>query len=186
MSLGAPVLLSESFGHRWCNKRASPAAAEWVVRPVQGDATLPVDIPAQFQRVPYDPARHPQSAEFDPTQGANCQLWAYALLKHFGIDVPRFRSSDLWDDQHFSDAVWEPEPLDLLLFNDTDRAWGAHVAVYLGDGVVTHLSREIGFPEVCSLENMLRNPKYRVLVGVKRMKAPGTPMQPTAAGDPRD
>ena len=133
---------------------------------------MPIAVPPEFQCIPYDSTRHPQSAEFDFSKGANCQLWAYALLKHFGLEVPPFRSSELWEDQEFSDTVHGFEPLDLMLFNDTANSWGAHVAVYLGDGVVAHLSRQIGLPEVCTIEEMLRNTKYRVLVGAKRIKAP--------------
>jgi hypothetical protein len=136
---------------------------------------MPIEVPPEFRCIPYDPARHPQSAEFDFDKGANCQLWAYALLKHFGLEVPPFRSSELWDDTEFSDAVQELEPLDLMLFNDTKRAWGAHVAVYLGDGVVAHLSRQIGLPEVRAVGDVLQNPKYRVFVGAKRIKAPSRP-----------
>ena len=83
-----------------------------------------------------------------------------------------FRSSELWDDNEFSAVVHELEPLDLVLFNAAERSWGAHVAVYLGDGVVAHLSRHIGLPEVRTVEEMLRTPKYRVLVGAKRIKPP--------------
>jgi hypothetical protein len=146
---------------------------------------MPIEVPPELRGIPYDYDRHPQSAAFDLSKGANCQLWAYALLKHFGIEVPPFRSSELWDDTDFSDAVHGFEPLDLLLFNDTESSWGAHVAVYLGDGVVAHLSRHIGLPQVCALEEMLRAPKYRVLVGAKRIKAPDRSMQPSPACGPR-
>jgi hypothetical protein len=136
------------------------------------EKAVPIEVPPEFRCTPYDDARHPGAAEFDFDRGANCQLWAYALLKHFGIEVPPFRSSELWDDNEFGVAVHEMEPLDLVLFNDTDHSWGAHVGVYLGAGVVAHLSRHIGLPEVRTIEEMLRTPKYRVLVGTKRMKPP--------------
>jgi hypothetical protein len=132
---------------------------------------MPIEIPPEFQGIIYDYDRYPQCADFDFGKGANCQLWAYALLRHFGIEVPPLRSSELWDDTEFSDAVHELEPLDLLLFNDTESAWGAHVAVYLGDGLVAHLSRQVSRPEICTLRQMLLNPKYRALVGAKRIKA---------------
>lgn len=131
---------------------------------------MPIEIPATLRGVRYDWTRHPQAAEFDPALGANCQLWAYALLRHFGLEVPAFRSSELWEDAAFTEAVQEFEPLDLLLFHDTASAWGAHVAVYLGDGLVAHLSRQVGVPEVRPVTEMLQNPKYRVLVGAKRMR----------------
>jgi hypothetical protein len=147
---------------------------------------MPIEVPPAFRFVPYDCARHPRSATFDFRKGANCQLWAYALLKHFGTQVPPLRSSELWEDKELSDAVDAFEPLDLLLFNETESSWGGHVAVYLGDDVVAHLSRHIGLPEVCTLEDMLRAPKYRVLVGAKRIKAPNQSMSPTRACGPRD
>ncbi len=93
--------------------------------------------------------------------------------------MPPLQSSELWDDHDFSDAVHDYQPLDLLLFNDTEIAWGAHVAVYLGDGVVAHLSRQFGLPVTCTIEDMLRMPKYRVLIGAKRIRTPNRPMQPT-------
>ncbi|MBY0456538.1 MAG: hypothetical protein K2V38_04320 [Gemmataceae bacterium] len=132
---------------------------------------MPIEVPPEFLRVPYDAARHPQAAAFASDRGANCQLWAYALLKHFGRDVPPVRSSELSEDTRFSAEVGagEWEPLDLLLVNDTGSPWGAHVAVYLGERFVAHLSREVGRPEVCLLEALLRRPKYRVLVGAKRV-----------------
>ena len=142
---------------------------------------MPIEIPPEYRCIPYDSDRHPRSAEFDFSQGANCQLWAYALLEHFGLEVPPFRSSELWEDNEFDDAVRQFEPLDLILFNDTKSSWGAHVAVCLGDDVVAHLSRQMGLPEVCAIEEMLRTPKYRVLVGAKRIKAPNQSLRPTRA-----
>jgi hypothetical protein len=146
---------------------------------------MPLEVPPEFRGIPYDHQRHPRSATFDFREGANCQLWAYALLEHFGIEVPPFRSSELWDDREFSDAVREFEPLDLLLFNDTESSWGAHVAVCLGDDVLAHLSRQMGRPEVCTIEAMLRKPKYRVLVGAKRIKSPNQSRRPIRACGPR-
>jgi hypothetical protein len=140
---------------------------------------MPLEIPPEFQYIPYDAERYPRSAESDFRQGANCQLWAFALLRHFGIEVPSFRSSELWEDKEFSDTVRGLEPLDLLLFNDTDNAWGAHVAVYLGDDVLAHLSRQVGLPEVRAMEDMLRTPKYQVLVGAKRIRSQDRAMQAT-------
>jgi hypothetical protein len=143
---------------------------------------MPIEVPPEFRSIPYDGDRHPGAVEFDFSQGANCQLWAYALLKHFGLDVPPFRSSELWEDAEFSEAVQRWEPLDLLLFNETESAWGAHVVVYLGDDVVAHLSRQRGLPAVCTIEELLRTPNCRVLVGAKRIKAADPSIQPTWGG----
>lgn len=130
-----------------------------------------IEIPPEFFAVPYDGTRHPHSATFEFGRGANCQLWAFAVLAHFGLHVPAVRSSELWADTAFGRVVTDLEPLDLLLFNDTDSAWGAHVGVYLGGGLVAHLSRAVGVPEVRRADELTRDPKYRVLVGAKRVSA---------------
>src|SRR5687767_7490333 len=99
-----------------------------------------VDIPDSFWSVRYNGACYPGAAS-GLAQGANCQLFAYELLRHHGLLLPAFRSSDLWADTEFTEAVSVPEPLDLLLFNKAAEAWGAHVAVYLGDGKAIHLAK---------------------------------------------
>jgi len=131
-----------------------------------------IKIPPEFMNIPYDPDRYPQSAKFDFEKGANCQLWAYAILNHFGVQVPPLRSSELWKDEKATETVDDFKPLDILLFNDTDNPWGAHVAVYLGDNIVAHLSQKNGFPEICTVSDMLRRPKYKILIGAKRIKSP--------------
>jgi cell wall-associated NlpC family hydrolase len=91
-------------------------------------------------------------------------------LRHFGVRVPDFRSSELWHDRAETDLVTTPEPLDLLLFNRTCDPWGAHVAVYLGEDRAIHLSKEVGLPAIWTLEEFARRPAYRVLVGAKRVR----------------
>jgi lipoprotein Spr len=139
---------------------------------------VPLNVPEAFLTIPYNPDRHPQAAEFDILQGANCQLFAYALLKHFGVSVPPFRSSELWEDVDHTDVVNELAPLDLLLFNDSNNSWGAHVAVSLGEDVVIHLSRQIGRPAICSFSEMVSNPKYNVFIGAKRVRSANHPPRP--------
>jgi lipoprotein Spr len=137
-----------------------------------------LEVPEAFLTIPYDPDRHPQAAEFNFRQGANCQLFAYALLKHFGVSVPPFRSSELWEDVDHTDVVNELKPLDLLLFNDSANAWGAHVAVSLGEDVVIHLARQIGRPAICPFSELVSNPKYKVFIGAKRIRRASDPPQP--------
>ena len=78
------------------------------------------------------------------SQGANCQVYAYALLGHFGVKFPPLRSSELWADETATLRVDTFEPLDLLLFNRTLEPFGAHVALCMGDGLAVHLSRAVG------------------------------------------
>ncbi len=88
--------------------------------------TAPIEIPRQFLDVPYNGVVIPGSRPVgDLSAGANCQVFAYAILSHFGIDFPPLRSSELWTDTTASVQVdGEPRPLDLLLVNRTSDPFG--------------------------------------------------------------
>ena len=131
----------------------------------------PVTLPAALWDVRYDgslvPGLEPAS---EPLLRANCQLFAYTLLRHFGRPLLTLRSSELWDDTTSTEVVTPPfEALDLLLFNATPEAWGAHVAVSLGGDQAIHLSKRVARPAVWSLERFAEEADYRVLVGAKRL-----------------
>lgn len=100
--------------------------------------------------------------------GANCQVFAYAILAHFDIAFPPLRSSELWADAEHSRAVTDFQPLDLLLFGKTLNAFGAHVAVCVGEGRAIHLCRTVGLPVEWSTEDFATHENYRVLIGGKR------------------
>jgi hypothetical protein len=103
--------------------------------------------------------------------GANCQLFAYEVLRHFGWAPPAQRSSDLWADTRATVRVSVAQPLDLLLFNATDDAYGAHVGVCVNGGRVLHLCAEAGHPAVWDMTEFAARERYRVLVGIKRVIA---------------
>jgi lipoprotein Spr len=132
--------------------------------------TAGIVIPRKFLRVQYNGACYPGAPDLRGlAQGANCQHFAYELLRHFGRAVPDLRSSDLWSDTRFTRPVVRLRPLDLLLFNRTRRAWGAHLAVYLGGGRAIHLSKQVGTPIVWTLEEFAEHERYRVYLGAKRV-----------------
>jgi hypothetical protein len=117
--------------------------------------------------VRYDYACFPAH---DISDGANCQAFAYALLRHFGRAISDFRSSTLWDDTRETVRVTGTlEPLDLLLFNPTTDSFGAHIAVYLGEGRAIHLSKRGGMPVGWPLEHFARERGYEILIGAKRI-----------------
>ena len=126
-------------------------------------ATLPV----RFRAVHYDGAKIPDRSH-DLADGANCQRYAYAVLAHFGVELPPWRSSELWADEALTEAVTVLEPLDLLLFNRTEEPFGAHVAVYAGQGQALHLAKSVGQPALWSLAEFAERPECRVLIGGKR------------------
>ena len=126
-------------------------------------------IPDRFWKIPYDVAHDRGSPTLMGIEsGANCQNFAYELLRYFGRQVPLLRSSNLWDDTQHTIAVDKYQPLDLLLFNPTPNAWGAHVAVHVGNDRAIHLSRRVGFAVVWPLAQFSEHPEYRVLLGAKR------------------
>lgn len=126
-------------------------------------------IPERFLAVRYNSAVYPGIRDAgDLSAGANCQVFAYAILAHFGINFPPLRSSDLWADTKFTRVTTSYEPLDLLLFGQTADAYGAHVAVYVGEGRAIHLSREVGLPAEWPLSEFVAQPRYRILLGGKR------------------
>ena len=55
------------------------------------------ELPDWYWRVPYVSERVPGVLPRGQLmRGANCQLWAYEVLDHFGFAVPDLRSDDLW------------------------------------------------------------------------------------------
>ncbi|WP_329549552.1 hydrolase [Streptomyces sp. NBC_01356] len=130
-------------------------------------------LPEWVWGTPYVGRRFPGSRAVaekpDLAEGANCQLFAYEVLRHWAIDVPAWRSSDLWDDTELTERVAHARPLDLVLFNATDDAWGAHVGVVVGEGRVLHLSAEAGRPVVWGMADFATRDRYRTLIGFKRV-----------------
>jgi hypothetical protein len=127
----------------------------------------PDSVPAYFYDVHYDGSRYPGTPG-SLKEGANCQKFAYELVRHYGRFVPDFRSSELWDDTKFTSFSYISEPLDLVLFNKNSKPWGAHVGVYLGANLVIHLAKEICVPAIWKLDEFAKRPQYACYIGVKR------------------
>ena len=111
--------------------------------------------------VPYRGECHPGArGSLSVARGANCQRFVYAVLGLFGRSVPSLRSSDLWEDETATRQVGgdDPlEPLDLVLFNATRTAWGAHIAVFMSSDQLqprAGAGAELG-------ENRRCRPRYR-------------------------
>jgi hypothetical protein len=141
------------------------------------DLGLLADLPDRYWNVPYAGERAPGRApRGDLTRGANCQLWAYDVLAHFGLVVPDLRSDELWHDTSATRRVDVPEPLDLVLYNARDDPYGAHVGLWAGEGVA-HLCKEVGRPAVWHEREFAARPRYAVRIGFKRpaLRA-GSPM----------
>jgi hypothetical protein len=132
-----------------------------------------IELPDAFWEVRYVGARYPGApavrARPGLVDGANCQLFAYEVLRHCGLMPPELRSSELWLDTSVTQRVAVPRPLDLVLLNTSRDAWGAHVGVWAGDDKVLHLCAEVGRPALWNLAMFAVRPSYRTLVGFKRV-----------------
>lgn len=129
-----------------------------------------IEIPPRFFEVTYKGAHYPGAPSVNGLEGgANCQVFAYELLRHHGLSVPDLRSSDLWEDTTHTIKVSDLQPLDILLWNKTAEPWGAHVGVYLGNNEAIHLSKANQTAVIWPLEKFLEQPAYRVFIGAKRV-----------------
>ena len=119
---------------------------------------------------PYVGSAHPQAAQATPiANGANCQRFAYAVLGLFGIAVPPHRSSELWEDRQLDHVIpSDVRDLDLVLFNRTADAWGAHVVVALAGGFL-HLSAEVGRPALWQWSDFAERERYQAIIGAIRV-----------------
>lgn len=127
-----------------------------------------IDIPKRFWDVRYNPDHFPGAPGVLGVEGgANCQQYAYSVLRHYGFVIPDFRSSELWEDTMHTKVSGGMQPFDLVLVHDRPRAWSAHVGLCLGEGLVLHLSRKINAPAVETLGELQAQDVYRHLIGIK-------------------
>ena len=125
--------------------------------------------PPEFLQVRFSERMIPgRQSELGLSAGSNCQRYAYAVLRHFGLAVPDYRSSELWADEELLTTVSDPEPLDLVLFAAGPDPWGAHVGVYIGGGAVLHLCKEVGVRVVWDFSDFAERERYGSLIGFKR------------------
>lgn len=126
----------------------------------------PISIPDNLWDVRYNSAPGAPNVQ-GIVGGANCQQYAYTVLRHFGFGIPDFRSSDLWEDILHTRTASSPIPFDLVLVHNRRESYGAHVGVYVGDGLVLHLSRQIDASVLETLNEMRSREQYRHLIGFK-------------------
>ena len=128
-------------------------------------------IPKRFLQVTYNPKHFPGASGTNGIEGgANCQQFAYELLRHYGKSLPNFRSSELWEDDKYTQKVEAPfEPLDLLLWHKHADPFGAHVGVYIGEEQAIHLASYLKKPVVWHLNRFPQEDRYKIFIGAKRV-----------------
>jgi lipoprotein Spr len=128
-------------------------------------------IPKKFYKIPYNSHNFPNNdKQIDIKDGANCQFFVYTLLEYFGYPKLTFRSSELFDDKEETINVSNAEVFDIIMFNNVDKSYGAHLGLYIGKDKVIHLSKEVGLPSIWTFSNFNNTDKYCKIVGIKRVK----------------
>jgi hypothetical protein len=128
-----------------------------------------IAIPAHLADVRYSASHFPGAVGVVGVEGgANCQQYAYAVLRHHGFTLPDLRSRELWQDRDYTAVTDRMEPFDLVLVHDNPDSWGAHVGLCVGADLVLHLSRKIGVPAIETLAELQQRDAYRYLIGCKR------------------
>ena len=129
-------------------------------------------FPYWYMDIPYNSKVIPNWMIHDiQLSWANCQVYAYEILRYNTIFVPDFRSRELWDDSEYSRVIpSEFEPLDILFFNKTNDPWGAHLGVYIWNNKVLHNSKDIWFPTIFDIEDFKKIHSYSCFLWGKRLK----------------
>jgi murein DD-endopeptidase / murein LD-carboxypeptidase len=128
-----------------------------------------VAIPVHLRDVRYTADHFPGAPNVLGVEGgANCQQYAYAVVRHHGFILPDLRSDELWLDRDYTAENERMEPFDLVLVHDNPDSWGAHVGLCVGADLVLHLSKKIGVPAIETLAELQRRDAYRYLIGYKR------------------
>ena len=133
------------------------------------EGTLAAGLPAEFADVEWVGEPFPGAPRVSGIEGgANCQLYAYSVLAHFGLTVPPVRSSELWTDARLATVGGDERPLDLVLYGPNADPYGAHVGVIVGDDAVLHLCAELNRPAVWSEREFALRERYSCRIGVRR------------------
>lgn len=121
--------------------------------------------------IKYNPKIFPNWEVHDYIKnGANCQVYAYEILRLNWKNVPDLRSSEMWEDNKFSEKVKSVKILDLLFFNKNNEAWWSHVWLYIWNNKVIHNTNKTGWVEIWDLEEFKKYEDYKILLWWKRFK----------------
>ena len=128
-------------------------------------------LPLRFLTIHYNGSKYPGNTEYDSVKyGANCQSFVYEILRYFGIVLPDFRSSELWNDTHYTRKSKTLQCMDIAFFHTNTNPYGAHIGLCIGKNKILHLSRSVGYPAIWDIEEFKKYKQYQVYIGAKRLK----------------
>lgn len=141
--------MAEPVAGRSPGRHALGVGAGCVMHIPGAEGTPAAELPPEFAGVPWVGDRYPGAPGVAGiAEGANCQLYAYTVLAHFGLHVPSVRSSERWTDHRLATVGGDEQPLELVLYGPSADPYGAHVGVVVGENAVLHLCAELNHPAV--------------------------------------
>jgi hypothetical protein len=128
-----------------------------------------IKIPKWILEIIYNPKIFPNWEVHDYVKdGANCQVFAYEILKFNWKKVPDLRSSEMWADNKISFEVHDFEKLDLIFFNNSTESYWAHVWLYIWNNKVIHNTNKTWWVEIWDLEEFRKYEDYQFILWWKR------------------
>lgn len=77
------------------------------------------EIPQHFLSIPYNSNINPDNTSHDfinLSEGSNCLIYTYALLRYFSFDPPILWSSELWSDTKYTEKIHDYKEFDMMFF----------------------------------------------------------------------
>jgi len=131
--------------------------------------------------IPYKPNRNPDTIPVEevfanPEAGTNCELLVHAIVSARGFELPRFRSSDLYEDTNYTnpvEGISQVQTGDIIGLCSSDKKGfrGIHVAMVWIDGKninVVHNARHEGFVKIQPIEEAMQYPEHARIAWIKR------------------
>ena len=136
-----------------------------------------IELPDTYWEVRYVGARYPGSTAVHArpglADGANCQLFAYEVLRHFGLAPARTALERAVVGHATTPTRDGAAPLDLVLVNTTPTRGAPTSASGPATTRCSTCAPRSGRPALWNMAMFAARPSYRVLVGFKRSNSPG-------------
>ena len=131
--------------------------------------------------IPYRFKRNPQTTPVEevfanPEEGTNCELLVHAIVFARGFELPRLRSSDIYEDTEYTspiEDISQAETGDMIGLCPEDKKdfRGIHIAmvwIHEENINVVHNARHAGRVHRQTLEEAMQRPEHARIAWIKR------------------
>ncbi|OGH37737.1 MAG: hypothetical protein A3B44_00520 [Candidatus Levybacteria bacterium RIFCSPLOWO2_01_FULL_38_21] len=132
--------------------------------------------------IPYRIDRNPDTTDVErvfinPEAGTNCELLVHSIVSARGFELPRLRSSDLYEDTNYTSLVEDisqAQTGDIIGLSPINKNGfrGIHVAmIWIDDSKkihIVHNARHTGGVRLQTLEDAMQHPEHARIAWIKR------------------